>query len=88
MPRARLFRLAGAIMLIVAFVLPCIAFMGAAGDLLPDQDPTPEMLKEQAAADFRFGVAVAVSCALIAGGLIAFIYAYKQGQPGKVRNNT
>jgi hypothetical protein len=90
MPRAPLARYAGIALFVVAILLPCVPFMDVGGYSMPYQDPTPDMLKQQAAdvaaAEHRLAVAITISGVLGVCGLIALIYARRQDRSRKASN--
>lgn len=85
MSRVRLALAAGFFLLVAACLLPCFSFLGMSGSSLPYQDPTPEMLEQQAtdvaAAEQRFVMYAAVAGVLAVLAVVAFIYAWKH-RPG------
>jgi hypothetical protein len=77
MARSRWARAAGILLLVAAGLLPAIGLLGL-GDL-PDQDPTPEMLRKQAAdqavAEHRFAVTLVIGGVLALCGVLTLVYA-------------
>jgi hypothetical protein len=82
MPSARLIRVAAMVLLVVGFVLPCAPLADYSGYSMPAQDPTLDMLAQQAldvaVAEHRLAVAAAISGALILAGVAGLVAAKKQ----------
>lgn len=66
-------RAASVIALVVGFFAAIFCFLGLAGESLPYQDPTPEMLSAQASSIRLWEAALVGSLALCVGGLVAFV---------------
>lgn len=81
MSRARLALAAGLLLLVAACLLPCLPLLDMSGSSIPYQDPTPEMLEEQAAdvaaAERRLAAYAAIAGVLAVLALAAFVYAWK-----------
>jgi hypothetical protein len=82
MSRARLSAAAGALLLIAAILLPCGPASDYLGNAMPYQDPTEEMLQQQAAQataiEHQLAIRGSVAAALAILGLAALIYAGRQ----------
>jgi hypothetical protein len=92
MPRVRLAVTAAVLLLVVSCLVPCAPFADYAATSLPYQDPTPEMLKKQAAeiaaAEHRLAIHAAIAGVLAVLGLAALIYAWKNRRPRKADPET
>jgi hypothetical protein len=85
MSRARIACGVGAVLLPTAFALPCLTFADLAGNAVPYQDPTAQMLAKQAADDAAL-YAQLVTRLWIGGvlaviGVAALVYAWRHRRP-------
>ncbi|MQA82850.1 MAG: hypothetical protein GEV10_31095 [Streptosporangiales bacterium] len=82
MTRSRVFLAVGLVLLAVALVVPLGTLGALAGTSLPYQDPTPQLLDEQAAriASLQRDLAVraSISGILIAGSALTLVYARRR----------
>jgi hypothetical protein len=85
MTRVRLAVTVGVLLVLGSCVLACVPFLDLSADSLPYQDPTPEMVKKQAAdiaaAEHKLAVHVWIAAALAVVGLAALIYAWCRRKP-------
>lgn len=84
MPRPLKFLIAGGVLLVVACVLPCWMLLQHVD--IPYQDPTPEMLQEQAArhraADRAWLTWIPIGIVLTVAGLVVCGYGLFTGRRG------
>lgn len=82
MTRARLSLIAGIVMIVAACVLPCWTFVALSAASLPYQDPTPEMLAEQAAEvsalERALVLDLSIAAVLALLGVLACVYGFRR----------
>lgn len=82
MTRSRLFLAIGLVLLAVAAVVPLGTLGALAGTSLPYQDPTPQLLEQQAARiaslQRELAVRASISGVLLAGSALTLVHAWRR----------